>query len=418
MEEKTFTVSEINSYINGILKKDSNLRNIQIKGEISNYRNYPSGHSYFTLKDETSQIPAVFFKFNKQRFLTFEPENGMKVVVKGKIEVYEKDGKYQLYVTKIEKDGIGDLFARFEQLKKDLDKEGLFEEAHKKEIPRYPNRIGVVTAQTGAAIRDIITTIKRRYPICEILVFSTLVQASQAAAQIVRQIRHAQEFDIDTLIVGRGGGSIEDLWPFNEEIVAREIYACDIPVISAVGHEIDFTISDLVADKRAATPTAAAELAVPNIREVKNNVSQLSNRINKSIEDKLLENKKRLDNISQRNVLKNPESIYEIKGMHLDNMIQKLDYSSKNIIMQSRNKLFRIESSHILKNPEEIIKLKKDRYMKSFNKLEVLNPLLTLKRGYAMAKSGDKVISSAKDVEVGDEIDIEFDDGTVNTKVI
>lgn len=418
MEEKTFTVSEINSYINGILKKDSNLKNIQIKGEISNYRNYPSGHSYFTLKDETSQIPAVFFKFNKQRFLTFEPENGMKVVVKGKIEVYEKDGKYQLYVTKIEKDGIGDLFARFEQLKKDLDKEGLFEEAHKKEIPRYPNRIGVVTAQTGAAIRDIITTIKRRYPICEILVFSTLVQGSQAAPQIVRQIRHAQEFDIDTLIVGRGGGSIEDLWPFNEEIVAREIYACDIPVISAVGHEIDFTISDLVADKRAATPTAAAELAVPNIREVKNNVSQLSNRINKSIEDKLLENKKRLDNISQRNVLKNPESIYEIKGMHLDNMIQKLDYSSKNIIMQSRNKLFRIESSHVLKNPEEIIKPKKDRYLKNFNKLEVLNPLLTLKRGYAMAKSGDKVISSAKDVEVGDEIDIEFDDGTVNTKVI
>ncbi len=418
MEEKTFTVSEINSYINGILKKDSNLKNIQIKGEISNYRNYPSGHSYFTLKDETSQIPAVFFKFNKQRFLTFEPENGMKVVVKGKIEVYEKDGKYQLYVTKIEKDGIGDLFARFEQLKKDLDKEGLFEEAHKKEIPRYPNRIGVVTAQTGAAIRDIITTIKRRYPICEILVFSTLVQGSQAAPQIVRQIRHAQEFDIDTLIVGRGGGSIEDLWPFNEEIVAREIYACDIPVISAVGHEIDFTISDLVADKRAATPTAAAELAVPNIREVKNNVSQLSNRISKSIEDKLLENKKRLDNISQRNALKNPESIYEIKGMHLDNMIQKLDYSSKNIIMQSRNKLFRIESSHVLKNPEEIIKPKKDRYLKNFNKLEVLNPLLTLKRGYAMAKSGDKVISSAKDVEVGDEIDIEFDDGTVNTKVI
>ncbi|MBQ2666866.1 exodeoxyribonuclease VII large subunit [Methanobrevibacter sp.] len=418
MENEIFTVSAINAHINKMLKRDPNLKNIRIKGEISNYRNYPSGHSYFTLKDEKSQIPAVFFKFNKQRFLEFEPENGMKVIVKGKIEVYETDGKYQLYVTKIEKDGIGDLFARFEQLKKDLDKEGLFEETHKKEIPKYPKRIGVVTAKTGAAIRDIITTIKRRYPISEILIFSTLVQGNQAAPQIVRQIRHAQEFDIDTLIVGRGGGSIEDLWPFNEEIVAREIYACEIPIISAVGHEIDFTIADLVADKRAATPTAAAELAVPNIREVKNNIGQLSNRINKSIENKIVENRTRLSHISQKNVLKNPESIYEIKGMQLDNLINKLDYSSKTIISQNRNKLFRIENSIVLKKPEEIIKAKKDRYMKNFNKLEILNPLLTLKRGYAMAKSGDKVISSAKDVEVGDEIDIEFDDGTVNTKVI
>ena len=418
MEEKTFTVSEINAHINRILKKDPNLKNIQIKGEISNYKTYPSGHSYFTLKDETSQIPAVFFKYNKQRFLDFKPENGMKVIVKGKIEVYEVDGKYQLYVTRIEKDGIGDLFARFEQLKKDLDKEGLFEDAHKKEIPKYPQRIGVVTAQTGAAIRDIITTIKRRYPICEILVFSTLVQGNQAAPQIVRQIRHAQEFDIDTLIVGRGGGSIEDLWPFNEEIVAREIYACRIPVISAVGHEIDFTIADFVADKRAATPTAAAELAVPNIREVRNNVNQLSNRINKSIEDKILENKTRLKHVSEKNVLKNPESIYEIKGMRLDNLISKLDFSSKNIISQSRNRLFKLENSIVLKKPEEIIKPKREAYMKNFNKLEVLNPLLTLKRGYSIAKSGDKVISSAKDVKSGDEVDIEFDDGIVNTKVI
>ena len=418
MEEKTFTVSEINAHINRILKKDPNLKNIQIKGEISNYKTYPSGHSYFTLKDETSQIPAVFFKYNKQRFLDFKPENGMKVIVKGKIEVYEVDGKYQLYVTRIEKDGIGDLFARFEQLKKDLDKEGLFEDAHKKEIPKYPQRIGVVTAQTGAAIRDIITTIKRRYPICEILVFSTLVQGNQAAPQIVRQIRHAQEFDIDTLIVGRGGGSIEDLWPFNEEIVAREIYACRIPVISAVGHEIDFTIADFVADKRAATPTAAAELAVPNIREVRNNVNQLSNRINKSIEDKILENKTRLKHVSEKNVLKNPESIYEIKGMRLDNLISKLDFSSKNIISQSRNRLFKLENSIVLKKPEEIIKPKREAYLKNFNKLEVLNPLLTLKRGYSIAKSGDKVISSAKDVKSGDEVDIEFDDGIVNTKVI
>jgi exodeoxyribonuclease VII large subunit len=245
-----------------------------------------------------------------------------------------------------------------------------------------------------------------------------LVQGEKAAPEIVRQIKHAQKYDIDTLIVGRGGGSIEDLWPFNEEIVAREIYACRIPVISAVGHEIDFTIADFVADKRAATPTAAAELAVPNMRELQNNIDQLSNRITKSIENKLFENKTKIKNISQKNVLKNPESIYEIKGMHLDNLISKLEFSSKNIISQNRNKLFKIENSIVLKKPEEILKHKREAYMKNFNKIEVLNPLLTLKRGYSITKKNNKVISSAKDVESGDEIDIEFDDGTVNTKVI
>jgi exodeoxyribonuclease VII large subunit len=417
MEDKTYSVSEINSYLNKKLKNDPNLKNIHIKGEISNYKTYPSGHSYFTLKDETSQIPAVMFKGRKHS-LNFKPKDGMKVIIKGKIEVYERDGKYQLYVNKMEEDGIGILYAKYEALKKKLYEEGLFDEDHKKEIPKYPNRIGVVTAQTGAVIKDIITTVKRRYPICEIWLFSTLVQGNLAAPQIVRQIRHAQEFDIDTLIVGRGGGSIEDLWPFNEEIVAREIYACEIPVISAVGHEVDHTIADFVADKRAATPTAAAELAVPNINEVRNNINQLSNRISKSIDDKIMINRTKLGHISQKNVLKNPESIYEIKGMQLDGLISKLDYNSKSIISQNRNKLFKLENANVLKNPEEITRKKRDACLKNINKLEVLNPLLTLKRGYAMAKSGDKVISSAKDVESGDNLDVEFDDGIVNTRVI
>ena len=463
MEEKTFTVSEINAYIGQKFKLDSNLKNIHIRGEISNYKTYPSGHSYFTLKDENSQIPAVMFKGNKDRFLKFEPQDGMKVIIKGKIEVYTRDGKYQLYATRITEDGVGDLHIAFEQLKKDLKKQGLFKDSHKKEIPKYPRRIGVVTAQTGAAIRDIITTVKRRYPICEVLIFSTLVQGPQAAPQIVEQINHAQNFDLDTLIVGRGGGSIEDLWPFNEKEVAFAIYNCEIPVISAVGHEIDFTIADFVADKRAATPTAAAEIAVPDIKKIKNDVNQLNRRVNKSINDKITLNRTKLDSISQKNILKNPESIYEIKGMHLDNLVHKLSFSSKNIIAknknklimlessgifknpdsmyklkgikldnlvsklnftatnlinENKNKLFRIENSHILKNPEGIVKPKKDTYLKNFNKLEVLNPLLTLKRGYTIAKSGDKVISSAKNVKSGDEVDIEFDDGIVNTKVI
>lgn len=418
MEEKTFTVSEINSYINRKLKMDPNLKNIYIKGELSNYKSYPSGHSYFTLKDENSQISGVMFKGFKDKFLNFEPENGMKVIIKGKIEVYVKNGKYQLYATKMTEDGMGNLHIAYEQLKKKLNKEGLFDDAHKKEIPKYPKRIGVVTAQTGAAIRDIITTIKKRYPICEILVFSTLVQGDQAAAEIVSQINHAQEYDLDTLIVGRGGGSIEDLWPFNEEIVAHAIYNCKIPVISAVGHEIDYTISDFVADKRAPTPTGGTVLTVPDITEVKNNINQLSDNINKIISDKISQNKTTLKHISEKQILKNPKSIYEIKGMDLDSLMDKLNFASKNIINENKTKLFRLENSIVLKNPTEITRSKREIFLKNFEKLEVLNPLKTLKRGYTLAKSNDKVISSAKDVETGDQIDIEFDDGIVNTKVI
>ncbi|AMD17933.1 hypothetical protein TL18_07785 [Methanobrevibacter sp. YE315] len=418
MGEETFTVSQINAYINKKLKMDFNLKNILIKGEISNYKTYSNGHSYFTLKDEKSQIPGVMFKSMKDRFLKFEPENGMKVIIKGKIEVYERDGKYQLYATKITEDGIGNLHIAYEQLKKKLEREGLFDNAHKKEIPKYPKKIGVVTAQTGAAIRDIITTIKRRYPICEIYVFSTLVQGENAAPQIVHKIRYAQNFDLDILIVGRGGGSIEDLWAFNEEIVAREIYDCKIPIISAVGHEIDWTISDYVADKRAATPTAAAEIAVPEISEVKYKVNQLSQRVNKSINDKFIENKRKIDNISQKQIFKNPESIYEIKQMHLDNLIGKLNFTSKDIISENRNKLIKIESRSVLRDPEEVTKAKREIFFRNVDKLKILDPLLTLKRGYSIAKVDNKVVSSAKDVKTGDELDIEFDDGTVNTKVI
>ncbi|WP_407413068.1 exodeoxyribonuclease VII large subunit [Methanobrevibacter sp.] len=418
MEDKTFTVSEINALINKKLKMDPKLKNILIKGEISNYKDSFSGHSYFTLKDEKSQINAVMFKGNKDRFLKFKPENGMKVIVKGKIEVYEKNGNYQLYATTITEAGIGDLHIAFEQLKKKLSKEGLFDDACKKEIPKYPKRIGVVTAKTGAAIRDIITTIKKRYPQCEILVFSTLVQGDMAAPQIVRQVKHAQTFDIDTLIVGRGGGSIEDLWPFNEEIVARAIYECRIPVISAVGHEIDFTISDFVADKRAPTPTGAAMIAVPDIREVTYKLNQLTEKVNRNIHDKILQNKTKLNNISQKQIFKNPESIYEIEEMHLDNLVNKLDFTSKNIISENRNRLFKLENRSVLKNPSEITKPKRDTILRNIEKLEILNPLITLKRGYTLTKLDGKVISSAKDVKKGDELDIEFDDGTINTKVI
>ncbi len=461
MEEEFLTVRQLNSKIDMILKRNPTLRNVKVRGEISNF-NTVRGNSYFTLKDEDSQIQVTLY-YNYQQFVEFKPEDGMTVIIKGSIGGYVRQGEYRLYAHRMTQDGIGDLNRKFEQLKMKLKNEGLFDESHKKEIPKYPKRIGVITSQTGAAIRDIITTINRRYPICEILVFSTLVQGDNAAPQIVRKIKYAQKFNLDTLIIGRGGGSIEDLWAFNEEIVAREIYSCETPVISAVGHEIDFTIADFVADKRAATPTAAAEIAVPEKRELEYKINQLSNRINKHVTNQLKQNKIRLNHVTQKQVIQNPESIYQIKNMildsliskidiiskniltenqtklitlenspvlkrpesiyeteemKLDNLINKLQYTSKSIVSQNKNKLFRLENSPILKNPEKITQSKKESYLRNVEKLEILNPLLTLKRGYAIAKSGDKVISSAKDVKPGDNLDVEFDDGTINTKVI
>ena len=462
MENNNFSVSQINSYLKKKFNMDPKLKNIQVKGELSNYKSYANGHDYFTLKDENSQIKGVLYK-GRKRNLEFEPKNGMKVIIKGSIEVYEKNGYYQLKANTIKKDGIGDLYIAFEKLKKKLQSEGLFDEEYKKEIPKYPKRIGVITAKTGAAIKDIITTINRRYPQCEIYVFSTLVQGDFAAPQIVSQLKRSQKYDLDTIIIGRGGGSIEDLWPFNEEIVAREIFDCKIPIISAVGHETDFTISDFAADLRAPTPTAAAELAVPQTDELNNRIYQISKRLTKIIENKISNNKERLDNICKKQIIKNPESIYDIKQMHLDqlinnldhsskdiitknksklqllennsvlknpkniyenkkthlnNLIKNLNYSSKNIITENKNKLEIIKSSKILKNPNDIKNKKEERLIVNVDKLSILNPLLTLKRGYSIAKSKDKVIKSVKDVESGDEVDIKVDDGTINTKVI
>ena len=417
MNKDYVTVSEINAYLNDKLKSDLNLRNLYVRGEISNYKTYPSGHSYFTLKDKDSEISAVMFGGYKSN-LRFEPKDGMKVIINGKIEMYEVRGNLQLYAFNIIEDGIGELYVAYQELKKKLEKEGLFDENHKKEIPKYPEKIGVVTAKTGAAVKDIITTIKRRYPYCEVLVFSTLVQGDRAAEQIVEQIRHAQNYNLDTLIVGRGGGSIEDLWPFNEEIVAREIYNCETPIISAVGHEIDYTISDFVADKRAATPTAAAELAVPQSSEIKFKIEQYKSMITNSLMDKLNQNKYVLEQISKKQILKNPETMYNIKQMHLDGLIGRFDAVSKKILMDNKNKLFELENSMVLKNPEFIIKNKKEEYLRNVGKLEVLNPLLTLKRGYTITKVNDKVISSVKDLHKEDELEVVFDDGSVKTRVI
>ncbi|WP_296849433.1 exodeoxyribonuclease VII large subunit [uncultured Methanobrevibacter sp.] len=416
MDKEYITVSKITDYIARLIGSDSNLKHVFIKGELSNVNLYRSGHLYFTLKDENSQIKGVMF--NARRRLKFKPEDGMKVLIGGKIDVYKINGVYQLYVSEISKDGIGDLHRRFEELKEKLNKEGLFDQSHKKKIPNFPKRIGVITAANGAAIRDIIITIKRRWPLCEVILFPSLVQGEKASQNIVYQIKNADKFDLDTLIVGRGGGSIEDLWSFNEEIVARAIYECETPVISAVGHEIDFTISDFVADLRAATPTAAAEIAAPPYVEIKNGVNQLDSRANLAINKILDENKNKLDNIISKRLFTSPGEIYAPKEMMLDGIINRLQHSSESLIMKNQNRLDLVKNSNVFKNPQEIIKNQKENYLLQLSKLEILNPLNTLKRGYTLAKSDGKLISSAKQLKSGDNLEVEFEDGNVNTKVI
>lgn len=416
MDKEYITVSKITDYIARLIGSDSNLKHVFIKGELSNVNLYRSGHLYFTLKDENSQIKGVMF--NARRRLKFKPEDGMKVLIEGKIDVYKINGVYQLYVSEISKDGIGDLHRRFEELKEKLNKEGLFDQSHKKKIPNFPKRIGVITAANGAAIRDIIITIKRRWSLCEVILFPSLVQGEKASQNIVYQIKNADKFDLDTLIVGRGGGSIEDLWSFNEEIVARAIYECETPVISAVGHEIDFTISDFVADLRAATPTAAAEIAAPPYVEIKNGVNQLDSRANLAINKILDENKNKLDNIISKRLFTSPGEIYAPKEMMLDGIINRLQHSSESLIMKNQNRLDLVKNSNVFKNPQEIIKNQKENYLLQLSKLEILNPLNTLKRGYTLAKSDGKLISSAKQLKSGDNLEVEFEDGNVNTKVI
>ena len=269
MEQNYQSITELNSYIKEILDNNIYLNKVYLKGEISNFKNHTRGHLYFTLKDETSRLNAVMFQ-NNAKTLSFVPEDGMNVLVTGRISAYPASGSYQVYVEEMTLDGLGNLYIEFEKLKEKLFKEGLFNKDHKKPIPRFPERIGVITADTGAAVRDIMSTIKRRYPLCEVILFPTLVQGEFAAPNIVKQIEVADTYNCDVLIVGRGGGSIEDLWAFNEEIVARAIYNAETPIISAVGHEPDFTIADFVADLRAPTPTGAAEMAVPTIMDINN----------------------------------------------------------------------------------------------------------------------------------------------------
>ena len=417
MNNKYLTVSAINRYLKAKFDQDDNLRIVFLKGEISNIKYHTTGHIYFSIKDETSKINAIMFSSNAKKLL-FKPVDGSKVLVTGRISVYEATGGYQIYVDEMLEDGIGNLYIAFEKLKQDLSKEGLFDQKYKKPIPKIPNRVGVVTASTGAAIKDILSTIKRRYPICEVILFPSLVQGDNAKEDIVKNIKLAENYNLDVLIVGRGGGSIEDLWPFNEEIVARAIFDCTIPVISAVGHEIDFTIADYVADMRAPTPTGAAEMAVPNISDLINNINNLKIRLNESINKKINYQKLYLDAIKNSYAIKNPLIMYENKKQKLDILIDNLNKTLLKKYDNAKHKFDLLKNNYILNNPNLLYKDKTIKLDNLIDKLELINPLGVLKRGYSLTYVDNKVLKNIKDVKVNDNLTIKLHDGEINTTII
>ena len=417
MNNEYINVSELSKYIKSNFDNDAFLRKVYLKGEISNFKNHTTGHFYFSLKDEGSRINAVMFR-DSARSVKFTPCDGMKVLVTGRVSVYEQTGSYQIYVDNMIEDGIGNLYVKFEELKKKLSQEGLFDKSRKRRIVRIPKKIGIVTAPTGAAIRDILTTIKRRYPLVETILFPALVQGDNAALDIAKKIKIANTYDIDTLIVGRGGGSIEDLWPFNEEVVARAIYNSRVPVISAVGHEIDFTISDFVADLRAATPTAAAELSVVDINTIITYLDNVRSRSYTSITNIIEKNNALLMKLKSSYVLTKPSNMYEIKIQNLDNIIDKLNNEIKFIIEKNSARLSKIKGNYILNNPSSLYKYQKQHMDNIINKLEVLNPMNTLKRGYSIVKKDDKVVSKKSMVKKDDIVNINLSDGVIVSKVM
>ena len=388
------TVTQINNYIKAVLDKVPVLQSIWIKGELSNCKIHSSGHIYLTLKDEGAVLKAVMFR-NSAVSLNFKPVDGTKVLARGRIGVYEAGGQYQMYIEEMEQEGKGDLYARFEALKKKLMEEGLFDEDKKKKIPKYPETIGIVTSPTGAAIRDMINVLKRRFPMVKVIVYPCLVQGENAAQSIANGIEYFNsKRKPDVIIAGRGGGSIEDLWAFNEEITARAIAASDIPVISAVGHEVDFTISDFVADLRAPTPSAAAELAVPDIFEIRNFLNSSHSRMASLLKNKLSMQARGLELLSKRSGIVNfPRSIAE-KEQTIDAWYERIMFSYKNKV-----------------------ELEEKKFSALCGKLSTLSPLAVFERGYCAAEKDGKLINSIKDTDIGDILTVKLTDGEIDCNV-
>lgn len=414
--DKYLSISALTRYLKYKFDSDDNLRQIFLKGEISNLKIHSTGHLYFSLKDENSKINAIMFSTNARR-LTFKPVEGTNVLVVGRVSIYEQTGNYQIYVDDMQEDGVGNLYVQYEKLKAELAKEGLFDQSKKKKIPKMPSKIGIITAPTGAAIRDILSTIKRRFPLTETYLFPALVQGENAAPDIVKKLKQADNFGVDLIILGRGGGSIEDLWAFNEEIVARAIYEAKTPIISAVGHEVDFTIADFVADLRAPTPTGAAEMAVVNRTDVINELNHLKIRLNEALLSKVNVLKIALENIKSNYILNNPVIMYENKKQVVDNLLEKIKTLIYYKITNYNLKLDHLKKSYILNHPEELYKKKSLKLDKIITSLELLNPLSVLKRGYTLTYKNDKVVRNIKDLKVDDIITIKFKEGTVKANI-
>lgn len=395
MAQQVLTITQLNEYIRGKLDSDSLLNAVAVKGEISNYKLYPSGHHYFTLKDEASALKCVMFKGNASR-LRFRPENGMKIIAMGKVSVFPRDGAYQLYCTAMALDGIGDLYAAFEQLKKKLQAQGLFDPAHKKPIPRFPGTIGIITSSAGAAVHDMLRILNKRYPLAKVRLLPVRVQGAEAPGEIAAAIRYANYHQLaDLLIVGRGGGSIEDLWAFNEEIVAHAIFESRIPVISAVGHEPDVTISDYVADLRAATPSNAAELAVPDRDALTQALDSMANVMASSLNRQIQAHKRHLDVLSGSPALQSPAGYLDQKQMQLEGLINRL-ISAENQTIARCNQ----------------------RYIALTAKLDAMSPLKVLTRGYALTTNErGEVVRALSQVELGERITVALSDGSLSATV-
>ena len=396
MSQQVLSISQINEYIRGRMDADALLNQVAVRGEISNYKLYPSGHHYFTLKDESAALKCVMFKGNALR-LRFRPENGMKVIAMGKISVFPRDGAYQLYCTAMAMDGVGDLYAAFEQLKKKLAAQGLFDPAHKKQLPKYPGTIGIVTSSAGAAVHDMLRILRKRYPLSQVKLLPVRVQGVEASGEIAAAIRYANYYKLaDLLIVGRGGGSMEDLWAFNDEQVAHAIYESEIPVISAVGHEPDVTISDYVADLRAATPSNAAELAVPDRDALAQSLDAMSGAMATALNRQLKAARQHLDVLSKSPALRSPTGYLEQKEKSLELL--------KNRLIASEN---------------QIISRNNQRYIALTAKLDAMSPLKVLTRGYSMAQAEDgSVLRSVSQVEPGERITISLSDGRLSATVM
>ncbi|RPF55668.1 exodeoxyribonuclease VII large subunit [Aquisalibacillus elongatus] len=439
MEKQYLTVTALTKYIRRKFESDQHLKDVWLQAEISNFKHHSRGHMYFTLKDEKARISAVMFA-SSNRHLKFRPEDGMKVLVLGDISVYEPQGQYQIYVQNMQPDGIGSLYLAYEELKKKLDQQGLFHPERKRPIPQFPKRIAIITSPTGAAVRDIITTLKRRYPMARRTIIPVSVQGEHAAPSIVKGIEYANQLnDFDTIIVGRGGGSIEELWAFNEEEVARAITQSKTPVISAVGHETDFTISDFVADLRAPTPTAAAELAVPSLIDLTQQVQNLNQRLNQSMKYKIEHIREKIKSIDQSYAFKYPIQMTRQKEQDLDRVVNQLNKSAKRFVQDQKTRYSRLGEQIKTYQPRQVIleqtkeleykmsrlnqqmtnikEQKGHNFQNQLNKLTILNPLETMRRGYSIPYKDKRIVKSVKHVEPGDAIHLSLSDGQLDCQV-